>query len=318
MKKIITIFSVLFLFACTIENKTTINEHINLIITPDLSNRIEDLYLKPVSDITLITSIYNNYYPELYNIKNRVLGQEDVVQFRFTNPSIITDFKINLNNLRMDLSIMNPAERIEFLANGGNKDMIKILDKEVNNLYVKAKQNSTGGDLFNYFKREITSTVIRKTENPIVMGGVTVINKQRNIIVLLTDGYIEAGLYGEKNCRDKKCLYLSKTKVNQFRKDFLASGNNDLKDFFTKSGYGIIPIKNKNLENTEVFVSEMYDRSLNRITGSQTVSPNDFEIMTLFWSDWFEKSGVKHYKLLDVANSKEEFLLELKKFIEEG
>ncbi|MHA7944676.1 hypothetical protein ACJOV8_016485 [Formosa sp. 3Alg 14/1] len=319
MKKIIIVLSILLLNSCDVEKKTTINEHINLIITPDLSNRIEDLYPKPVSDIELITNIYNNYYPDIYNIGNRVIGQEDIVQFRFTNPTIINDFNINMKNLKMDLSNMNPSERITFLTKGGNKDILSSLDKEVNNIYSKAKENSTGGDIYNYFKKEITPTLIRNTADTLKIDDNTnVLNIQRNIIVLLTDGYIEAGLYGKSNCHEKKCFYLSKDKVNEFRKEFLASGNSNLEDFFKSSGYGIIPIENKNLKNTEVFVSEMYDRSLNRNTGSQTVSPNDFEIMSLFWSDWLEKSGVKHYKLLDTSNSKEEFFEELKAFISEA
>jgi hypothetical protein len=318
MKKVITIYTVLFLLGCTGEEKTIINEHINLIITPDLSNRIEGLYPKPVTDVELITNIYSNYYPDIYNIKNRIIGQKDILQIRFTNPSIISDFNINLNSLTMDLSVMNPDERINYLAKDGNKAMLKALETEVKNIYLNAKQNSTGGDIYNYFKKEITPTVIKKSAQTLEIDEFTkVTNIQRNIIVLLTDGYIEAGLYGNKNCLNKKCLFLSKTKIDQFRNEFLKSGNNDLEDFFKSSGYGIIPIKNKILESTEVFVSEMYDRSLNPKTGSQTVSPNDFEIMVLFWSDWLEKSGVKHYRLLDTANSKEEFLTELKNFISE-
>jgi len=318
MKKIFIAFTILFLVSCSFERKTTINEHINLIITPDLSNRIGKLYTKPVSDIDLITSIYSSYYPDIYTIKNRAIGQEDIVQFRFTNPAIINNFHINMENLKMDLSSMNLKERITFLTKGGNKNKLDSLNKEVNDLYKKAKLTITGGDVYNYLKKEITSTVIKNTEDPQLIDGNEVINLQRNIIVLLTDGYIEAGLYGKNNCRDKKCYYLSKTKVDEFRNAFLASGSSDLENFFKNSGYGIIPIKNSNLENAEVFISEFYDRSLNKKTGSQTVSPNDFEIMHLFWSDWLEQSGVKHFKILDTANSKEEFLEELKTFITEA
>jgi hypothetical protein len=317
MKKVIIILNILVFAACVSENKTIVNEQLNLIITPDLSNRIEDVYSKPVSDISLIKSIYNSYYPDLYRIKGRVIGQKDVIQVRFTNPTIINEFEIDLDNLKIDLRNMKPIERIDFLTKGKYRDMLKNINIEVNALYEKAKRNITGGDIFNYLKKELTSSLIKKPEVSKQVNGNTIINKQRNIIVLLTDGYIEAGLYGENNCVNKRCLYLSKLKVDQFRKEFLASGNSDLKDFFTKSGYGIVPIKNKNLESTEVFVAEMYDRSLHKKTGSQTVSPNDFEILTVFWSDWLEKSGVKHYKLLDTSNSKEEFLLELSEFIKE-
>jgi hypothetical protein len=307
----------LLLISCAAEKVTVVNEHINLVITPDLSNRIEEKYSKPVSDIDLINSIYSNYYPDIYKIKNRVMGQKDRIQFRFTNPSIINEFKINLENLSMDLRGMTPKERINYLANGGNKNELSTLDSEIKNIYQNALSHTTGGDVYNYFKKEISSSVLEFTEKPKQIDEITLINKHRNIIVLLTDGYIEAGLYGKENCIGEKCYYLSKTRVDKFRKAFLASGNNNLKDFFMKSGYGIVPLENKNLEHIEVFVAEMYDRSLNKKTGSQTVSPNDSEIMTIFWSDWLVKSGVKHFKLLSIINSKEEFLTELKKFISE-
>lgn len=217
----------------------------------------------------------------------------------------------------MDLSDMKPAERITYLTKGTYQNMLKSVDIEIRNIYRKAKENTTGGDIYNYFKNEITSTTIKKTRKPKIVGSDTIIDVQRNILVLFTDGYVEAGLYGEKNCIGNKCLYLSKSRVNLFREKFLASGEHNIKQFFRNSGYGIIPVKNANMENMEVFVSEMYDRSLNKKTGSQTVSPNDFEIMKLFWEDWLEKSGVQHYKLLDTSNSKEEFLRELIGFIEE-
>jgi len=317
MKKLILILSVFIFTACSKKGKLIVNEHVNLIITPDLSNRIEDLYSKPVSDIALINTVYKNYYPYIYKLKNRILGQEDLISLIFTNPAIISDFRINLRDFKMDLSDMKPAERITYLTKGNYQNLLVAVDSEIRDVYRQAKENTTGGDIYNYFKNEITSALVKKTRKPKIVGSDTIIDVQRNILVLLTDGYVEAGLYGEKNCNGNKCLYLSKSRVNLFRKEFLASGEDDLKQFFTNAGYGIIPVKNENMEHLEIFVSEMYDRSLNKKTGSQTVSPNDFEIMKLFWEDWLEKSGVQHYKLLDTSNSKEEFLRELTSFIEE-
>ena len=99
MNKVILLFGVLLFASCTKNGKLIVNEHVNLIITPDLSNRIEDLYSKPVSDVTLINGIYNNYHPAIYNIKNRKVGQKDEIRLLFTNPAIISNFSINLNNI---------------------------------------------------------------------------------------------------------------------------------------------------------------------------------------------------------------------------
>ncbi|MDG4716535.1 hypothetical protein [Winogradskyella marincola] len=315
MKQYFLILISLLFINCSSEKKTIVNEHLNIIITPDLSNRIEDLYTKPILDTELITNIYKSYYPNLYKINNRVLGQKDVIQFRFTNPDIISKFHISIEKLKMDLSKMSPNTRINYLTKGGINQKVDTITKEVEDIYLKAKQHTTGGDIYNFLKKEISSAIIKKNTTIITTNGNKVKNLQRNIVVLLTDGYIEAGLYGKENCHSKKCYYLSKSKIDEFRSAFLKSGNPDLKSFFESSGYGIIPINNINLKNIELFVSEIYDRSLNRKTGSQTITPNDFEIIKLFWADWLEKSGIKHYKLLGTSNSKEEFMYELKTFI---
>jgi len=317
MRYLLSILIFLLLVGCQPEQKTIINEQFNFIITPDLSNRIEDLYPKPISDVDLISGFYKNYYPEFYNINNRVIGQKDVIQFQFTNPKIIGDFGIKSTDLKMDLSKFNLKDRIEFLTKGGNLELLNTIDSEINRIYDLARSNTTGGDVYNYLKKEISPLNIRTKTESKKINGKQVVEIHRNIIILLTDGYVEAGLYGDKNCKGKKCYFLDKSKVDEFRNEFLKSGNSNLKDFFKQSGYGLIPVQNKALNHVEIFVSEIYDRSLNRKTGSQTITPNDFEIIKLFWSDWLEKSGVKKYKLIDTSNSEEEFLKELKGFIAE-
>lgn len=315
MRYILLIVGVIIFSNCDSKRVTTTNEHFNFIITPDLSNRIEEIYKKPILDQDLIVGLYEKYHSNFYNIKNRVIGQKDVIQFRFTNSKIIGDFNIEKSKLKMDLSTYNPKQRIEYLVKGGNKKLIGYVSRETNRIYDLAKNSKTGADIYNFLKKEVTETNIKSIKESKRVNGKKIVEKYRNILILITDGYIEAGLYGEENCLGKKCYYLSKSKVDEFREVFKKDGSSDLREFFQRSGYGIIPIDNPALKNVEVFVSEIYDRTLNRKTGSQTVTPNDFEIIKLFWADWLEKSGIKHYKLLDTSDSQEEFLSELKSFI---
>jgi hypothetical protein len=320
-KKLIwKLLGLMFVFAgCAPEKKTQINEHLNIIITPDLSNRItEGMYPKPVKDEQLIESLYKNYYPEFYTINNRVIGQKDKIQVVLTNPSILKESHISLSNFSMDLSKFNPSECIKYLTHGENEDDLVRTAAEIQKLYSYAQNNTTGGDVYNYLKKELNSSVVKGAAKPVQLdANTTVINKYRNIVVLLTDGYIEAGLYGKSNCKGKQCLYLTSKIISDFRKEYEQANTTNLQEFFNKSGYGILPVVNKNLKNCEVLVVEMYDRTLNQKTGSQTVSPNDFEIMKLFWADWLKKSGVQHFKLLDVSTSEAEFLSNLKNFIKE-
>jgi len=294
------------------------NEHLNIIITPDLSNRIESkLYPKPVEDTTLINSIYSNYYPDLYRINNRAIGQKDKIQVVLTNPTIIRSFNIDLNKLTIDISELSLNDRIQYLTRGAFKSDVVKASEEIKRIYENAYVSTTGGDVYNYLGEQLTTTVVKRNPEPVTVDRTVVRNIYRNIVILFTDGYIEAGLYGNSNCSNNKCYYLSKHQIDKFRRDFIKSGSNNLESFFKESGYGIIPVENKVLDNVEIIVAEMYDRSLNKTTGSQTVSPNDFEIMKLFWSDWLTKSGVKHFKLLPVSTTKEAFIANVKEFIKE-
>jgi hypothetical protein len=248
---------------------------------------------------------------------NRAIGQKDEISLVLTNPLIIGQFSIDLNNFTLGLAKMNPSASIEYLTKGGFTKKVTEVEKELDNIYSKAIVNTTGGDVYNYLKEQINSITIKENEAPITINGITVENNYRNIIILLTDGYLEAGLYGKNNCKDKKCYYLDQAKISEFRDAYNKSGETNMKAFFKKSGFGIVPIENKYLNNVEVIVAELYDRSLNKVTGSQTVTPNDLEIIKLFWSDWFEQSGIKHYKLLGLSNSKEDFFENIIQFIEE-
>ncbi|NOX46840.1 MAG: hypothetical protein GXO89_07665, partial [Chlorobi bacterium] len=62
-------------------------------------------------------------------------------------------------------------------------------------------------------------------------------------------------------------------------------------------------------------VVEFYDRSLSRKSGNNTVLPDDFDIMKLFWEDWMKKSGVKKYRIYERFASMNDFETALKNFI---
>ena len=127
-------------------------------------------------------------------------------------------------------------------------------------------------------------------------------NIYRNILILITDGYIEAGLY---DCPINSCRYLSQKRIDQFRSAFINSGQTDVKSFIKRNDFGITPSNNPHLENLELLVLELYDRSLTK-GGNATVHPTDSEIIKTFWSDWLEKSKVKRFELVNMASSKNE------------
>jgi hypothetical protein len=127
-------------------------------------------------------------------------------------------------------------------------------------------------------------------------------------MVLMTDGYIEAGIYN-------KGYDLSAKKIEDFRNAFLKSKDGDMASFLSKNNkYKIKPAKNPYLKTLEVIVIEMYDRSLSK-TGAATKHPTDMEIMRLIWTDWMKSSGVKRVELKPAASNQAEAVKYILDFI---
>lgn len=153
----------------------------------------------------------------------------------------------------------------------------------------------------------LDQNLIKYPERPLTFNKQQYRNVHRNIVVLLTDGYIEAGLSRSQGCDGKQCRYLSGQLIAQFRQAYKSrrDKSESLQAFFNRNLYGITPVSNPHLKNVEVLVLEADDRSLTR-TGNPTLIPADFEIMKLFWEDWMKKSGVRHFEIHPVSRDAKE------------
>ena len=87
--------------------------------------------------------------------------------------------------------------------------------------------------------------------------------------------------------------------------------------FFKKEGYGIVPIENNALKEFEILVLEVNDRSLDK-SGNTTVKPTDFEVIKLFWEDWFLQSGIENYNIVPISTSREVVEQEILSFIKKN
>ena len=65
------------------KSSNRITKHFNMLIVPDLSNRIEKE--KPVSDLDIIYEILDNISSVYIKTQNRSVGQHDRFQIGFTN-----------------------------------------------------------------------------------------------------------------------------------------------------------------------------------------------------------------------------------------
>ena len=313
MKKIIiSVLMVMLLVSCNKENNTIantpklldtiVNLDLNLMISPDLSNRITDRYAKPIDDTAIIGKILDLYYPFVYKSDGRTIGQKDKISIQITNPQLFLTYNIDNEPLEIDLSTFSNEERIKYLTDlsitkNFNNDKKRLLN-EITKTYKEARLNTVGADIYNLFNSRISNDLIFLNGTPVKSFDKYVINKKRNILILITDGYIEAGLYN-KPVSGNRYYHLDNDLIRKFRKEFLASDETDMKKFFHQQGYGLIPVKNEALKNLEVFAVEFYDRSLSKTSGNNTILPDDYDILKLFWEDWLTNSQVKKFKIYE-------------------
>jgi len=279
--------------------------HFNITFAPDLSNRVNpNLYRRPLNDVDLLKIVTGDLYPTVLKYK-RSEDQKDKLLVDFINKGLINQYHVNTDKLLIDFGkFRNQNARINYiLARDHVKQTLgldlKSMVNEFGHINGLAVRQNFGADIWTYLNEGIDGKIVLSQENPLKQDGSTYINFYRNILILPTDGYIEAGIYG-------KGFDLSKKTIDRFREAFLASGESDMETFFKKNKqFRIRPVHNDYLKNIEVLVMELFDRSRSQ-TGSATVHPTDMEIMKVFWTDWLKQSGVKRFELHPCASSKDE------------
>jgi hypothetical protein len=282
--------------------------HYNVVFAPDLSNRLNSsLYPKAINDADIVEGVLKNIWPTILKIK-RSEGQLDHYSVDFINRGLISMYKINPESLNIDFQRFDRQnDRINYVMSRG---VSRTLPKDVSAFMLeyrkfnsKAAKSNNGADIWSYFQSGINERVVLPS---LTKGKVN--HKFRNIMIMLTDGYIEAGIYN-------KGFDLSASKVANFRKAFLKSKEPSMEVFLSKnSHFKITAARNPFLKNLEVIVVEMYDRSLSK-AGAATSHPTDMEIMKVIWTDFLRSSGVKRFELKAAASSQAEAVKYIMNFI---
>ena len=301
-------------------SNSRVTQHFNMVIVPDLSNRVTKP--KPVDDLDIIESILNDISSIYLKSQNRRIGQKDQFQVLLTNQSLINSLDAKMDNLRIDFSkFQRQRNRIEYIT-GVNRtynlksDIVRFKN-ELKEAYSNAKNNVKGADVISFFKSLDKATIKPKGEikNLRTEDGRVIYQEYRNVLILLTDGYIEADMYSKTYNEDNIYPNLSEKRINSFRKDYLKNGKGrTMKQFFKDLGYGITPVDNPLLSEVEILVLELDDRSKNA-NGNASSEISDDDIIKLFWTDWLTKSGVKKFELHSTANSISDIKYHIKNFL---
>ncbi|MBL6446100.1 hypothetical protein JMN32_07265 [Fulvivirga sp. 29W222] len=286
-----------------------INYGHNIVILADLSNRV--LRQKSLHDTTIIYNIIDKLKPFFeksvdLNIYDRFafysINQYCVDRLIDQNPKFNLDLAEFKNH---ELELSNYLYRSQ--KRNYDSDVSKI-KATVKKLYGNNARNTIlPADVWHYFNEVLDNTIVDTTS---FKQGVY-LNRRKNKVILITDGYVEAGKYGnDKTMLDKRnpnrTKFLSTSLLNKFRSEFNNSEFAELEKFYTTNKYGLIPVKNPLISEIELLVLEIDDRTIKN--GVTSVSPTDAKIIKLFWHEWFEQSGIdpKHFEIHDVVKNEQE------------
>ena len=273
-------------------------EHFNVTISSDLSNRLnQKLYPKAVSDIDIIDIITANIYPKILNHR-RSMNQLDAYRIGFINKKQIGAYNVDTKFMNIDFSAFKTqGERIDYLRKSYKNDK-KGFVNEFKKLHEQAIKKPFGSDIWTYMQQGVDDFVVNKEVSTGKIGNSTFTNKRRNILILLTDGYIETVF-------NNHAYDLTGEEINTFRKEYLQAGETSIDRFLQKNPkYKIQPLTNPLLEDLEVLVLELYDRS--ETTAGASVHPTDLEIIKVIWTDWFKSSKVKYWEFYSKSSNKYE------------
>lgn len=287
MKQLVKIFiTVIFLNACSPgTDKTPKNEEaqiagatsptiadrqLNISILWDLSDRI-DPQLNPASpqhyerDIEIIKNI-TSYFKKDMNKRGAYKAKGRLKVF-FT--PIPNNERINAiaGNLSCDLSA--------YVGEGANRKKKELYDslerRFLNNAHEiyqtavannKGKKQWDGSDIWRFFKNDVKEYCVDASGN------------YRNILIILTDGYLF-----HKDSKDKQAnrtAYILPEMLKPFR------NNPNWQSIFTTGNYGLISTRN-DLQHLEVMVLEITPSDGNK---------NDEDIIKAYLAKWFEEMGI--------------------------
>lgn len=239
--------------------------NLNISILLDLSDRISPKkYPNPTMEYYLRDAGYINSVSEAFNehIKGKKIKQiDDNIQLFFDPAPLKPEINAISKDLKIQLNKENVSNKlIAELQQKYKKDPLKLYQLAI------ADDNYIGSDTWKFFKTKIKDHCIDQNH--------------RNILVVLTDGYIyyENSLMQEKN----ETSYLTPALI---RKNGLTAS--DWSNKLNNGKFGFIKA-NEDLSDLEILVLGINPDKKN---------PYEEEVIKAYWTKWFEAMKVNRYEI---------------------
>lgn len=247
------------------KKKITVSDNWNISFLLDLSDRIDPIkhpnesmdYYK--RDIGYINSVAQVFSSHLGTKKNRRMN--DKIQL-FFDPEPLNQ---EINSISKKLKYKVTKDNISLDLLDEIKNAYSNFPEEIYNLAIK-DGNYIGSDTWRFFKNKIKDYCVE--------------DGYRNILIILSDGYIyhEATKFHDGNLS----TYITPETIRLNKLN-----NSNWKSKMESDNFGFIPL-NQDLSNLEILVLG--------INPSKN-SPYEEDVIKTYWKSWFDKMGVKKYKI---------------------
>ncbi|MDR0230867.1 MAG: hypothetical protein LBI82_01965 [Dysgonamonadaceae bacterium] len=247
---------------------------LNLIVVPDLSRRIIDEVNNPDqinNDTVILNHIWKAF--EKHSIidrttKMRKINSKDRLIIDVTDEGqAVGQFRTLANDLIFDLSFVPSGQNNEKYL----KDCYLLYFESIKKMYELAEQKPIGADYWNYFKRNLPKHIQKST----------LFDTYRNVLIIITDGYLETENQFYTGSWTKRKEVERKIKEGKSIKEAL-------------SGFKIPNIA-EDFSTLEVLILEVKERKPNsKIEKNDKGTSEDFYILMTLWKDWFGEMGVKN------------------------
>lgn len=274
--KYVYILSFLLFFSCSSENnrsseatqnKETYSQQkqLNITILLDLSDRI-DIKISPAKpehyerDISIV-KYFSEYFIKEMERKGTYMSKGKIKVIFSPKPQ---DPNVNLfaEKLNVDLSTSDINQKKEIHDN-----LVQTFTDNVTQIYKSTLKDNKwlGSDIWRFFKNDVKDYCVEKD------------TAYRNILVILTDGYVYHN--DSKDQIGNRYAYILPQLLNQYK----LRNNSNWEDKIKKSDFGLIT-KRSDLENLEVLILEVTPSPSNK---------DDDDVIKYILSKWFNEMKVK-------------------------
>lgn len=247
------------------------SQQLNITILCDLSDRI-DVKKNPENpqhferDLAVVKEV-SNYFAKDMESKGAFSAKGKIKVIFSPKPQ---DPNINIwaEKLNVDLSKMDPKQKKEVHDN-----ISATFADNLGKIYDSALTSNKwlGSDIWRFFKNDVKDYSVDNN------------SEYRNILIILTDGYIYHQDSKDKN--GNRFAYILPDLFDQFK----LRNNQNWKEDIVKQNFGLISTRS-DLENLEVLVLEVTPSPNNK---------NDEDIIKTVLSKWFEEMKVKRFAIFN-------------------